>query len=91
MISRGVSQGSILGPLLFSINRKYLPKVSKYTELFLFADDTNVTAHNQTTEKIAFELGEIFNWLIANKLVAKISKTFEISLGSSSSSSVQHP
>ena len=51
----------------------------------------NVTALNQTTEKIAYDLREISNWLNANKLVVNISKTFKMSIGSSASRSLQHP
>ena len=57
----------------------------------MFADDTNVTAINQTTENIAYDLREISNWLNANKLTVNISKTFKMSIGSSASSSLQHP
>ena len=67
-----------------------LPKVSKYTDLILFADDTNVTALNQTTENITYDLREISNWLNANKLVVNMSETSKISLGSSASSSLEH-
>ena len=67
------------------------PKVSKCTELFLFADDTIVTALNQTTENIAYDIKEISICLNANKLVVNIGKTIKKSIGSSASSSLQHP
>ena len=41
-ITCGVSQGSILGPLLFLVYIKDPCNVSKVLELMIFADDTNI-------------------------------------------------
>ena len=90
-ITRGVPQGSTHWPRLFLMYINDSPKVSKCTELFLFADDTIVTALNQTTKNIAYHIKEISICLNANKLVVNTSKTFKMSQGSSASSSLQHP
>ena len=82
----GVPQGLILGPLLFLFIYIDQPKVAKHTQLFLFADDTDVTALNQRNENIEDDLMAISNWLIASKLVVNFDETSKMNIGSGASS-----
>jgi Reverse transcriptase (RNA-dependent DNA polymerase) len=41
-VLNGVPQGSILGPLLFSIYTRKLPTIFKYLKCYMFADDTQL-------------------------------------------------
>lgn len=41
-IGRGVPQGSILGPLLFSAYTSFLPRCVKFCDVQLYADDTQI-------------------------------------------------
>ena len=78
-ITCGIPQGSILGPLLFTLYINDLPNCFKHTTPRMFADDTSLTAAGETlseVEKRANEdLRNVHNWLSANKLNLNIAKT----------------
>ena len=78
-VTHGVSQGSVLGPVLFLIYINDLPSVSKVLSFYFFADDTNIyfkssdIVHFQKVMNI--ELTKIRKWLDANHLALNIDKT----------------
>ena len=79
-VKQGVSQGSVLGPLLFIIYINDLPPyINKLAKVFLFADDTSVLVtgnnHDELKHKVRGTLSLIINWFTANKLALNISKT----------------
>ena len=75
-VTCGVSQGSILGSLLFLIYVNYLNKVSNILDPIMFADNTDFFYfHHQIKtlfETVNCELKNVTWWFIANKLSLNI-------------------
>ena len=74
----GVSQGSILGPLLFILFMNDFSRSSTLLISILFADDTSVflegTEYSKLIKSLNNELENVTKWLNANRLTVNMKK-----------------
>ena len=75
----GVPQGSVLGPLLFSLYINNLPHYCHDVEVQLYADDTVLYTHAKSAQQAATKLTNalvgVAEWLDQSCLTLNVSKT----------------
>ena len=67
----GVSQGTVLGPLLFIIMISDIHKGTTSSKLVSFSDDTQVysnIAEADDCDTLHYDLNSIYNWVVHNNL-----------------------
>ena len=78
-VSAGVPQGSILGPLLFTLMINNLPKAVSNGTVYMYADDTTITVSGNSKQEIEDKLNlvlkEVYDWTVKHKLLMNLKKT----------------
>ena len=86
VLSCGIPQGTILGPLLFLLYINDLPNCLSHSQPRMYADDTHLTLAGNSADSIELnlnkDLASVSEWLIANKLTLNKSKTEFMLIGS---------
>ena len=85
LITCGIPQGSILGPILFLLYINDLPNSNLLSNVRMYTDDTSLTYASDNLETLtqimSCGLTNVFQWLNANKLSLNISETKCMFLG----------
>lgn len=84
----GVPQGSVLGPLLFSLFINDLPTVLSYSKYILYADELQIYLHCYSEElpdaivRLSSDISRVCGWATRSQLKLNLNKTKAVCIAS---------
>lgn len=91
-IKYGIPQGSVLGPLLFSLYVNDIKQLARNAEINLFADDTNIFCSSKSYANLIQNCNNVLKlckeWLRANKLTLNTNKSHFVDFSKNRNSNV---
>ncbi len=78
-------KGSFLGPLLFLLYINDLPSIIQYSDINIYADDTEIHFCSDSVDdlhsKLQIDLDGVSEWLISNRLCVNSGKSVSMLIG----------
>ena len=91
-INREIPQGSVQGPILFSIMINDIIPVYSHNEIVKFADDITLSMKvDQTRDTSNIETENVMNWARNNRMSLNLTKTWEMVIHGKVSQSLPNP